>query len=104
MTDWEADSRTQRGEGAKRAAQKLKEIRRLESLFPRKPFLGRNVPKNLIPRRFTTLGVTNLFRNDLPDGWRLLHTVVEVDAQQAVIELAALSHAEYDALFGYEGR
>ncbi|MEA3137407.1 MAG: hypothetical protein QOC71_1688 [Thermoplasmata archaeon] len=73
-------------------------------MFPRKPFAGRNVPKALIPKTFKVLGVTNLFRNDLPDGWRLLHTVVEVDAQQAVIGLVALAHEEYDDLFGYKGR
>lgn len=76
----------------------------MEGLFPRKPFTGRNVPKSLIPSRIRDQGVTNLFRNDLPGGWRLLHTVMEVGGEQAVIELAALSHPDYDDLFGYEGR
>lgn len=76
----------------------------MESLFPRKPFLGRNVPKDRIPPPFTRQGVSNLFRNDLPGGWRLLHTVMEVGGEQAVIELDALAHSDYDRLFGYEGR
>ena len=91
---WEKQVREGRGTRSKKAAQRLKEVRRLESMFPRKPFLGRNVPKNLIPRKYAAEGVTNLFRNDLPDGWRLLHTVMEVDTEQAVIELEALSHDE----------
>lgn len=98
---WETAAGKGRGDVSKRAAQRLKELRRLEGLFPRKPFLGRNVPKQLIPKRLKAFGVTNLFRNDLPDGWRLLHTVVELDAQQAVIGLLALPHDEYDDLFGY---
>ncbi|MCA1819205.1 MAG: hypothetical protein LC620_04005 [Halobacteriales archaeon] len=104
VSQWEQQSKAKRGEEAKKAGQRLKEVKRLEALFPRKPFLGRNVPKKLIPKRFTAMGVTNVFRNDLPDGWRLLHTLLEVDGQQAVIELVALSHPDYDDLFGYEGR
>ncbi len=101
---WERAARTGRGDEAHRAAQRLKELRRLEPLLARKPFLGRHVPRQLIPRAYRAQGVTNLFRNDLPDGWRLLHTLVEVDGVQAVIELAALPHDEYDGLFGYAGR
>lgn len=101
---WEALADGDRGDDPKRAAQRIKELQRLEKLFPRKPFLGRNVPKDLIPRKFKVMGVTNLFRNDLPEGWRLLHTVLEVDGQQAVIGLAAMPHEAYDKLFGYEGR
>lgn len=76
----------------------------MESLFPRKPFFGRNVPKDRIPRRYRDQGVSNLFRNDLPGGWRLLHTVMEVGGEQAVIELDAMPHPEYDRIFGYEVR
>jgi hypothetical protein len=104
VQEWETLGSKRRGIESKRAVQRLKEVRRLESLFPRKPFLGRNVPKNLIPKKYASLGITNLFRNDLPDGWRLLHTVMEVEANQAVIELEAVSHPDYEALFGYEGR
>lgn len=102
--EWEHAARAGRGEAPKKAVQRLKELRRLEGLFPRKPFTGRNVPKARIPKRFKALGVTNLFRNHLPDGWRLLHTVVEVDAQPAVIVLMAIPHDECDRLFGYAGR
>lgn len=62
------------------------------------------MPKNLIPKKFREAGITNLFRNDLAGGWRLLHTVMEVGGDQTVIGLAAMSHHDYDALFGYEGR
>ena len=104
VSKWELAAKAGRGQDAVGARQRLKEIRRLETLFPRKPFSGRNVPKNLIPKRFRELGATNLFRNDLPGGWRLVHTVMEVGGEQAVVELAALPHPDYDDLFGYEGR
>jgi hypothetical protein len=99
----EASADSQRGEESRHARQVLKEIRRLESLLPRRPFLGRNVPKDRIPKPLKQQGVSNLFRNDLPGGWRFLHTVMEVDGEQAVVELRAMSHEEYDRLFGYEG-
>jgi hypothetical protein len=86
------------------ARQRLKEVRRLETIVPRKPFGGRNVPKDRIPKQFRDIGVTNLLRNDPPGGWRLLHTVMEVGGEQAVIELAAMPHQDNDDLFGYEGR
>ncbi|MBI2077222.1 MAG: hypothetical protein HYT80_02455 [Euryarchaeota archaeon] len=101
---WEKAASTGRGQEATSARQRIKEVRRLEGFFPRKPFTGRNVPKSMIPRRIRDQGVTNLFRNDLPGGWRLLHTVMEVGGEQVVIALAALSHPDYDDLFGYEGR
>lgn len=101
---WSKSASSGRGQESTAARQRIKEVRRLETLFPRKPFAGRNVPKALIPRKFRDMGITNLFRNDLPGGWRLLHTVMEVGGDQAVLELAALSHPDYDALFGYEGR
>jgi hypothetical protein len=104
VSAWESAAKAGRGQEAVAARQRLKELRRLEALFPRKPFAGRNVPKDLIPKKFRDLGVTNLFRNDLPGGWRLLHTVMEVGGEQAVLELAAMPHRDYDALFGYEGR
>lgn len=104
VAGWERAARSRRGEGSREAGQRLKEVERLEGLFRRKPFLGRNVPKNLIPRRYKDMGVANLFRNDLPGGWRVLHTVMEIGGEQAVIELEALSHPDYDSLFGYEKR
>lgn len=48
--------------------------------------------------------MSNPFRNDLPGGWRLLHTIMEVGGEQAVIELDAMRHATSDLLLGYERR
>lgn len=45
-----------------------------------------------------------MFRNDLPDGWRMLHTFIEVDSVQVAYILAVMSHEDYDKLFGYRGR
>ncbi len=101
---WRKEAESGRGQKAQRSNQRLKALERLEGQFPWKPFLGRNVPKKLIPERYVEQGVTNLFRSELPGGWRLLYTVMEVDGEQAVIELDAMSHPEYDKLFGYEGR
>lgn len=101
---WKAAADSGRGQEARKSVQRLKALARLEDRFRWKPFAGRNVPKKLIPETYARQGVSNLFRSELPDGWRLLYTVMEVDGEQAVIELDAMPHAEYDKLFGYEGR
>lgn len=104
VEQWNEDAESGRGQEARKSNQRLKALERLEGQFPWKPFLGRNVPKKLIPEGYAKRGVTNLFRSELPDGWRLLYTVMEVDGEQAVVELDAMPHPEYDKLFGYEGR
>ena len=101
---WKAEARGGRGAESRTSAQRLKELARLEAILERKPFFGRNVPKNLIPSRLAAQGIANLFRNDLPDGWRMLHTFIEVDSLQVAYILAVMSHEDYDKLFGYRGR
>lgn len=67
------------------------------------PTAGDSIRKDLIPaelrRRF---GVENLWRAELPSGWRLLYTIVsKVDVRPQVRILRILTHKEYDRLLGY---
>jgi len=67
------------------------------------PTAGDNIRRDLIPRDLRRrFGVENLWRAELPGGWRLLYTIVaRVDVRPEVRILRILTHKEYDRLFGY---
>ena len=67
------------------------------------PTAGDHVQKDLIPRQLKRqFGVENLWRAELPGGWRLLYTIAaRVDIRPQVRILRILTHKEYDRLFGY---
>jgi len=67
------------------------------------PTAGDNIRKDLIPRDLKRrFGIENLWRAELPGGWRLLYTIVaKVDVRPEVRILRILTHKEYDRLFGY---
>jgi len=66
-------------------------------------FCSIQVPKKLIPKKWQTY--SNLWKYDLPKGWRLLYTVAPPDQPGKVLVLAIIlewmSHKEYERLFGY---
>ena len=63
------------------------------------PLLGDRLQKSRIPR---SMHCPNLWRLPLPQGWRMLYTVIGLaeDVTQVVI-LWIGTHKEYDRLFGY---
>jgi hypothetical protein len=67
------------------------------------PTAGDNIQKDRIPRDLKRrFGIDNLWRAELPGGWRALYTIVaRVDVRPEVRILRLLSHKEYDRLFGY---
>ncbi len=67
------------------------------------PTAGDNIRKDLIPRALKRrFGIENLWRAELPGGWRLLYTIAaKVDVRPEVRILRILPHKEYDRLFGY---
>jgi len=64
----------------------------------RDPFCGVHVPKRLIPKEY---GVPNLWKYDLPSGWRLLYTVKADHVTVVAVVLEWLSHKSYERRFGY---
>ena len=69
----------------------------------RNAFSGIQVPKRLIPKIYVLkYGINNLWKYDLPMGWRLLYTVTpdnEVDLISAILEW--FNHKGYERRFGY---
>jgi Txe/YoeB family toxin of Txe-Axe toxin-antitoxin module len=77
----------------KRTADKLKE----------NAFSGIQVPKKLIPKEYIRkYKINNLWKCDLPKGWRLMYTVTsenEVELISAILEW--LNHKGYERKFRY---
>ncbi|MFW6233054.1 MAG: hypothetical protein ACOC3Z_00145 [Nanoarchaeota archaeon] len=66
-------------------------------------FYGISVPKRLIPKSYIQkYGLTNLWKYDLPQGWRLLYTVTadnEVELISAILDW--FNHKEYENKMNY---
>jgi len=63
-------------------------------------FLGDRISRRLIPRRFQDL--PNLFRLELPQGWRALYTVASRPGFGSQIRVVWIGdHTRYNRLFGY---
>lgn len=62
------------------------------------------VPKRLIPKEYIKkYGITNLWKYDLPDGWRLLYTITTPNKIEIIsIILEWLSHPDYERKFHYK--
>jgi Txe/YoeB family toxin of Txe-Axe toxin-antitoxin module len=66
-------------------------------------FSGIQIPKRLIPRIYIqNYEINNLWKYDLPNGWRLLYTVTpenEVELISAILEW--FDHKEYERKMNY---
>ena len=65
---------------------------------------GDPVSKKLVPKKYIKkYGITNLFRVELPNYWRMLYSVQEGESRVEIIAfvLDIIDHDDYDKLFGY---
>lgn len=64
---------------------------------------GDHISKSKIPDSLRKeYGIDNLWRIELPEGWRALYTVISRPSEETTVSiLRILSHKEYDRLFGY---
>ena len=66
-------------------------------------FCGIQIPKRLFPKEYVQkYGITNLWKYDLPNAWRLLYTVTaenEVELISAILEW--FNHKEYEKRMRY---
>lgn len=66
---------------------------------------GNPISKKLIPQEYRTkYGVTNLFRIELPNFWRMLYTLTDGETEIEIIAfvLDLIDHEKYDKKFGYK--
>ena len=66
------------------------------------PACGIKIPKNLWPREYVQkYGITNLWKYDLPNAWRLIYTIETDEVRIANIILEWFDHKEYEKRFKY---
>lgn len=65
-------------------------------------FCSIQVPKKLIPKIYIDkYGIDNLWKYDLPRGWRLLYSIANGEICVISIVLEWMDHKEYERRFGY---
>lgn len=62
-------------------------------------FCGRNVKKNLIPKRYSNLN--NLWIYNLPSSWRLIYSIAPGEIEIIAVILDWMDHKDYKNLFGF---
>ena len=66
---------------------------------------GNPIAKKLIPEEYKIkYEVTNLFRVELPNYWRMLYTLTDEESQIKIVAfiLDLIDHKEYNKKFGYK--
>ena len=69
------------------------------------PHYGDPIAKNLIPQEYKIkYNVTNLFRLELPNFWRMLYTLTNGETKIEIISfiLDIVGHDKYNKKFGYK--
>ena len=65
-------------------------------------FCATQVPKKLIPKIYIEkYGIDNLWKYDLPSGWRLLYSVANGGVVVLAIVIEWFSHKDYERKFKY---
>jgi hypothetical protein len=84
----------------------LKAINKKVELIKANPHYGDPISKKLIPQEYKDkYGITNLFRVELPDFWRMLYTLTNGESKIEIIAfvLDIIDHQIYNKKFGYKG-
>lgn len=82
----------------------LKSILQKSELIKSNFQYGDPIAKKLIPEEYVKkYGITNLFRVELPNFWRMLYSVEEGETQIEIIAfvLDIIDHKDYDKKFKY---
>ncbi|MBS3086305.1 hypothetical protein J4422_01240 [Candidatus Pacearchaeota archaeon] len=65
-------------------------------------FCGIQISKKQIPKEYVKkYGVTNLWKYDLPNAWRLIYTIRGSMAIVISVLLEWMTHKEYEKIFNY---
>ena len=81
----------------------LKSINRAIELLKDNPFIGIQIPKRLIPKKYIEgFDVTNLWKFNLANYWRMIYTVTSEEIKIISLILDIVDHKTYDKLFGYK--
>lgn len=82
--------------------QLYKFIDRAISDLKKNPMCGVKIPRKLWPRGYIKkYQIKNLWKYDLPDGWRLIYSIFENELMILNLILEWFPHNEYERKFGY---
>ena len=82
-------------------------INKKVELIKDNPHYGEPISKSLIPKEYIEkFGVTNLFRVELANYWRMLYTLTDGESTVEIIAfvLDIIDHKKYDKKLGYRKR
>lgn len=81
----------------------FRSIERVRGWLKDNPFAGEQVEKRKIPDYYTRkYGITNLWRIDLSNFWRLVYTIQSNEVEIIDFVLNIVNHEKYDKIFGYK--
>jgi hypothetical protein len=81
----------------------LKSVRKKLDIIRNKPYYGDQVKKDQIPSYYVDkYKVTNLFRVELPQFWRMLYSVGKSEIEVIALVIDICDHKLYDKRFGYK--
>jgi mRNA-degrading endonuclease RelE of RelBE toxin-antitoxin system len=81
----------------------FRSVERVKGWLKENPFVGEQVQKSLIPDYYLKkYGITNLWRIDLSDYWRLVYTIQSNEVEIIDFVLNIVDHKKYDKIFGYK--
>ncbi|MFT4308024.1 MAG: hypothetical protein ACMXYM_01495 [Candidatus Woesearchaeota archaeon] len=64
-------------------------------------FCGVQIPKRIIPKPYASRGIRNVWKHDLPNGWRLIYSVQAGDSIVISLVIEWFDHKNYERRFGY---
>lgn len=83
----------------------FRSIERVKGWLKENPFVGDQVKKELIPNCYIQkYGITNLWRIELSNYWRLIYTIQSNEIEIIDFVLEIIDHKQYDKKFGYKGK
>lgn len=83
--------------------QLLTAIEREKDNLANNPQHGIQIKKKQIPKMYIIkYGITNLWKVNLPDFWRMMYTITGNEIEIISILLDFMDHKKYNKLFGYK--
>jgi len=83
----------------------LRSIKRVRDRIKDNPFAGDQVEKKKIPKNYIKdYGITNIWRIELSNYWRLIYTVRSDKIEIINFVLNIVDHNKYNKIFGYKKR
>ena len=82
----------------------FRSVERVYGWLKENPFAGDQVQKSKIPSLYLKkYGITNLWRIELSNYWRLVYTLQSSEFEIHIFVLNIVGHETYDKIFGYKG-